>query len=226
MGERSGEMVVGLPMHLHWLLDDGVVWTIDTRNGQLFAVEGNAAAAWQALAAGRGEHVPRWFLQELHARGILELSKTKHPRIARVVRWAVALFAWLALPTLLACVFRWLVRRALARGGFGEMVSLADEFPFGQRGAFPRQLRSEWLAGYCRAEGLVGFSGGTNDCLPRAFALYLMLCGLGVRARHIIALRPRPFAAHAYVEVDGAPVLEDMQALRDFRPLSVLSSSG
>lgn len=45
-------------------------------------------------------------------------------------------------------------------------------------------------------------------CLEQSLALYVMLRRAGAPARLRIGARPVPFAAHAWVEIDGAPVSE------------------
>jgi transglutaminase superfamily protein len=50
---------------------------------------------------------------------------------------------------------------------------------------------------------------GDSRCLFRSLTLMSMLERRGVPQRLVIAVRPRPFAAHAWVEVDGQAVLPD-----------------
>ncbi len=50
---------------------------------------------------------------------------------------------------------------------------------------------------------------GDSRCLFRSLTLMSMLERRGVPQRLVIAVRPRPFAAHAWIEVDGQAVLPD-----------------
>lgn len=45
-------------------------------------------------------------------------------------------------------------------------------------------------------------------CLEQSLALYLLLRRRGVAAELRLGAQPRPFYAHAWVEVDGAPLAE------------------
>ncbi len=46
-----------------------------------------------------------------------------------------------------------------------------------------------------------------SRCLFRSLTLMCMLDRRGLEQKLVIAVRPRPFSAHAWVEVDGQPVL-------------------
>ncbi len=48
-----------------------------------------------------------------------------------------------------------------------------------------------------------------SRCLFRSLTLMCMLERRGIRQRLVVAVRPRPFGAHAWVEVAGKPVLPD-----------------
>lgn len=48
-----------------------------------------------------------------------------------------------------------------------------------------------------------------SRCLFRSLTVMCMLDRRGMANRLIIAVRPKPFAAHAWVEVGGRPVLPD-----------------
>jgi hypothetical protein len=45
-------------------------------------------------------------------------------------------------------------------------------------------------------------------CLEQSLALYVLLRRRGVNAQLRLGVQPRPFFAHAWVEVDGVPVAE------------------
>ncbi len=50
---------------------------------------------------------------------------------------------------------------------------------------------------------------GDSRCLFKSLTLMCMLERRGIQQLVVIAVRPQPFAAHAWVEVDGHPVLPD-----------------
>ncbi|MBB6228097.1 hypothetical protein FHS79_002282 [Polymorphobacter multimanifer] len=60
---------------------------------------------------------------------------------------------------------------------------------------------------FLAAENVILFRRGANDCLVRSLSLYRYLRASGVAATHVIGVRRIPFAAHAWVEVDGQGVL-------------------
>jgi hypothetical protein len=51
-----------------------------------------------------------------------------------------------------------------------------------------------------------------SRCLFRSLTLMCMLERRGIRQTLVLAVRPRPFGAHAWVEVAGKPVLPDADA--------------
>jgi hypothetical protein len=48
-----------------------------------------------------------------------------------------------------------------------------------------------------------------SRCLFSSLTVMCMLDRRGIEQTVVIAVRPRPFSAHAWVEVDGKPVLPD-----------------
>lgn len=71
-------------------------------------------------------------------------------------------------------------------------------------------------------DGIVSTGRDIRDCLPRSVALLLLLRERNINATHIVAIRHRPFAGHAYVMIDGVPFLEDNKGLQQFVPLAIL----
>jgi len=96
---------------------------------------------------------------------------------------------------------RWQVRRrdlpavvaALRAGSRGGRFVVVDRDP--------RRLAAA-------AERVVARIPGDSRCLMRSLVVLAMLARRGIDARLILAARPNPeFAAHAWVERDGAPLL-------------------
>ncbi len=83
-------------------------------------------------------------------------------------------------------------------------------------------LADSVLRPFLAAENFIPLRRAPNDCLPRSLALFLYLCWRGIPAKHVIGVRRVPFAAHAWVEVSGEPVLAP--APRGFSALAALRS--
>ncbi len=60
---------------------------------------------------------------------------------------------------------------------------------------------------------------GRALCLEQSMLLYALLRRARLPARIRFGVRPRPFEAHAWVECNGQPVLEDPEILERFLPL-------
>jgi Transglutaminase-like superfamily len=56
--------------------------------------------------------------------------------------------------------------------------------------------------------GVLGYLPTDSRCLMRSLVLTAMLARRGVYSKVVIGVRPAPgFAAHAWVEIDGTPIL-------------------
>jgi hypothetical protein len=113
-------------------------------------------------------------------------------------RWKAALVA----ETLVTYgVVRWQVRR---RDLPTVVATLRDGSRRGRSGRLdhdPRRLAAA-------AERVVARIPGDSRCLMRSLVVLTMLARRGIDARLILAARPSPeFAAHAWVERDGDPLL-------------------
>lgn len=64
------------------------------------------------------------------------------------------------------------------------------------------------------------FFPGRAVCLEQSLALYVLLRRRGVPAELRIGVQPFPFAAHAWVEVEGRPVNEDEETVASFRVMA------
>lgn len=60
-------------------------------------------------------------------------------------------------------------------------------------------------------------------CLERSLVLYYSLRRAGVGATLRLGVRAFPFGAHAWVELDGSPVNDDRDRLKDFNPIFELN---
>jgi hypothetical protein len=106
----------------------------------------------------------------------------------------------MSVPSVARCALMLLaVRARLKARGFGPSVSWA---------------RAQAL----RASG-PGLAPEEVVCLEQSLALYLLLRRRGVPAELRIGVQVYPFYAHAWVELDGRPVNEDVETVEKFRAL-------
>lgn len=72
----------------------------------------------------------------------------------------------------------------------------------------------------CRRVALAAvFFPGRARCLEQSLALYLLLRRRGVPAELRLGVQPYPFHAHAWVELNGAPLNELPEIVSEFVPL-------
>ncbi|HEX8645545.1 MAG TPA: lasso peptide biosynthesis B2 protein [Thermoleophilaceae bacterium] len=112
----------------------------------------------------------------------------------------------------LACLLA--TRRALHRHGFRTTYEDYARVELGRASA-PLQ-RS--LAAFTRAENLFVSGRAPGDCLLRSLSLYRFLRSAGHPAEHVIGVRRHAFAAHAWVECEGAPRLDERAP--EFTPIA------
>ena len=102
---------------------------------------------------------------------------------------------------------RWLMRRDDAEAAVRSLRSHADGSPV-EFDAEGKGVVVAWRL--ARATRRILFNlPGDSRCLFRSLTLMSMLERRGVSQRLVIAVRPRPFAAHAWIEVEGQAVLPD-----------------
>jgi hypothetical protein len=98
-------------------------------------------------------------------------------------------------------VVRWQVRRHDLPGAVATLRGRPD-----RRRAWPLAGDGRRLA--AAAERVLARLPGDSRCLTRSLVVLTMLARRGVEVRLILAARPTPtFAAHAWVERDGDPLL-------------------
>jgi hypothetical protein len=112
-------------------------------------------------------------------------------------------------------------KRALARHGFRTTYERYARMSIGA--GIPRLDVA--LSAFTKSENFFVARRAPNDCLLRSLALYRFLRSTHVAAEHVIGVRRFPFGAHAWVECDGLPVLDD--GVDRFTPLArIRHSSG
>ena len=93
---------------------------------------------------------------------------------------------------------------SLTRHGFGPTYQRYASLPAG-RELSPLDTA---LSAFTRAENFWLVRRAPNDCLERSLALYRFLRFANFPAEHVIGVRRFPFAAHAWVECEGVPLLD------------------
>jgi Transglutaminase-like superfamily/Coenzyme PQQ synthesis protein D (PqqD) len=105
-------------------------------------------------------------------------------------------------------------RRALRRQGFGATY----ESYAGIGVVSKHEQLAPALSTFTRAENMFVPDRAPGDCLLRSLALYRFLRSIGCQAEHVMGVRRFPFRAHAWVECDGAAVLDDR--FHSFTPIA------
>lgn len=131
-------------------------------------------------------------------------------------------------PGVMRCMLALLATRLhLKAFGFGRSVARARRM--GARG--PASAASHASAAVddglaARTAHRVAVAGaffpGRAVCLEQSLALYVLLRRRGVPAELRLGVVPSPFYAHAWVEVDGAPVNEDAETVARFLPMPAM----
>ena len=103
-------------------------------------------------------------------------------------------------------------RRALAAAR-ADLGAIGAEATVARRAAgVPGRRRPRTLRGVARAvDALLAAEGTTHPCLPRAVALYGEARALGFEPRLVLGVRKADgrVESHAWLELEGAPLLED-----------------
>lgn len=106
---------------------------------------------------------------------------------------------------------RWLMRQDDAKRAVGALRAYAagSEIHFDAEGD---HLVAAWRLARATRKVLTRLPGDSR-CLFKSLTLMCMLERRGIPQVIVIAVRPKPFAAHAWVEVDGQAVLPDADPL-------------
>lgn len=203
-------LVMDLPTSAFYFLDEDAsrMWR-ELRNA-----EGSVVSAKEAL--GRGDESSRRlagmleaFVASCEARGFLDsdllapaqgVGPAPRPR-GSPRRSLLTAQAWL-----------WMLRMgfALRKKGFGAVYQRLEDGT-GPGTASVTSVDVEVArAAFVRAENFYVRRRAPNDCLPRSLSLYAYMRGLGLPVVHRIGARRFPaFRCHAWVEYDGAPILDE-----------------
>jgi hypothetical protein len=92
----------------------------------------------------------------------------------------------------------------------------------------PRPDRAPGAAAAERTAARVAVAGAFYPrralCLEQSIALFVLLRRAGAPAELRLGVRPLPFLAHAWVEVDGVPVNEQPDAIAQLVPFPALGA--
>ncbi|WP_422223395.1 lasso peptide biosynthesis B2 protein [Mycobacterium sp.] len=142
----------------------------------------------------------RGFLDSDHLAPARDVGPTPRPRRSPR-RSLLAARAWL-----------WMLRMgfALRREGFGAVYQrLGHSASRGTANVTSVDVEIA-RAAFVWAENFYVRRRAPNDCLPRSLSLYAYMRGLGLPVVHRIGARRFPaFRCHAWVEYDGAPILDE-----------------
>ncbi len=145
------------------------------------------------------------FLEDGRARGIVATGPA--PAAAAVRRPPAGAFRWLHVKAALAIArTRLEVRLRRFERIYAALSAYREAPPLREASALARAERA-----FLAAETLFPAPYRPNDCLPRSIALFRFLRSVGLPARHRIGVRHTPLMMHAWVECDGAVVLDDRQ---------------
>jgi hypothetical protein len=104
----------------------------------------------------------------------------------------------------------------LNRNGFRYTYELYGRIPAG----IPEVSLDVMLARFCWAEHFFVGRRAPGDCLLRSLSLFRYLKEDGFSVEHVIGVSRVPFLAHAWVECDGEPLLEECSPKPHYSSLS------
>jgi hypothetical protein len=177
-------------------------------------------ATWQASLAAFTEHCL--------AGGLLVAADVPLRGDGLPLQTRGATYLWMP-ATLRAAGDMLATRRMLAQHGFRRAYAQlalpqSQLRPRPRPRQYPRQYPlGALLKAFGRAENLFIHQRAPRDCLPRSLSLYRFLRSFGVSAEHVIGVRRLPFQAHAWVEHQGAPLLEG--CVPAFTPIARLNGA-
>jgi hypothetical protein len=107
---------------------------------------------------------------------------------------------------------RWLMRQDDARRAVSALRAHAAGVGTGSATEDDREFLAAWRLAQATGKVLTRLPADSR-CLFSSLTLMCMLERRGIEQALVIAVRPQPFAAHAWVEVEGQPVLPEADPL-------------
>lgn len=202
MDDGPREIVTGLCVAEH----DGGLAIFQPDTGRLFVCNQVGAQIWSGLSKGlsideiskeiaqsfgvapeQAKHDARVFVMELESRG---MARAEADEIMNGTLTRLTIRAWFEL-----ALHDW----RIVRGGFGKIHRQLMK----QR-VVTRRRKPQSAAALCSAVNLAAcFYFKPVQCLQKSVVAVRLLRKHGIDAHLVIAYRPSPFFAHAWVEVDG-----------------------
>lgn len=223
--------------HIRWRDLEGGVVILDLRRGSYLALDRVGSVIWRGIArgcsaaaladalCGHYETTPDDARREVdhfvdrcahdgllcapHSREAPPLSERATPHTSKFP----LVSAWWSL---------FHTSRGLTTEGFGSVYARMSALakPKGDSATAGRVEATVRV--FLRAENLFWSRRAPADCLMRSLALYRFLLSRGIAARHRIGVRQGPFLAHAWVECDDRPLLEDEGLTSGFTAIAEL----
>jgi hypothetical protein len=219
-GRRSGtwSASVAVKNGLHWGKCGEILVFLDEERGRYAALGPEAAALWEKLfgpSSSRGAGQEGWAGSDLcaddfdllrEARDLGWLVEGAAPEVSRPSTRPPKRHFLLMRAFWLLLRMQRLVGRCGLRHAYSAARSYTREIrPSGPPKGVPLDLL---LRRFRHADRWVSSSLGAEDCLPRSLALFAFLRSGGLAVTHHVGVAQFPFRAHAWVELDGAPLLE------------------
>jgi hypothetical protein len=214
---------------------EGLRYILDTRTESYSVLDDVASAMWSVLVGERSSAAgfeqisadydidqDRWtaelaaFGEECLRQGLLTRGDPERPA---VTDRSVPASGSNSPAMIAAMVCLLATRRSLKQDGFRITYdSYAGIAVHAEGKALAASLRA-----FTWAENLYVAGRAPGDCLLRSLSLYRFLRSRGCAAEHVIGVRRFPFKAHAWVECDGAAMLDGRA--REFTPISRLGAA-
>ena len=216
--EARIELPVAVSAHVRHAVSDADVVILDLRANRYSILDGSARCIWEAaqrlarwdalvdalvdefdVEAGRAAADAAAFLDDCRRRGWIGQGAEPRRPVRSTSTRPRATGAWI-----------WLLRTYVelrARGLWATYRHLAS-FGVPERIGDGGGLLGRALRAFSRAENALHVRRAPDDCLLRSFALAFFRRSSALRAVHCIGVSRYPFAAHAWVEVDGRPIGE------------------
>lgn len=208
--------------HVKWLDRGESIVVFCLKSGNVFGLRGAARNAWTAIIADGIKTNENSLLVSSFLHYNLLLNNRSMPRSRDL---AARTRSFTASKTQLfagALADIWSTRWRLKRYGFGHTYASLSRarlaYSIGNTNAIKLK---EACDVFVTAEAFSSYSSKIHhDCLSRSIALFRCLCRTGATPIHYIGFAEYTLSAHAWVEVDGYPCLDDQAYSSTFQPIA------
>lgn len=181
-----------------WTSFGDFVYFLDVQHGSYSALSGEQAVLWR----------------ERHGSVLTRLDTASDLyRVRHFPMPGIILAAWCILRT------RLLLRRGRFEAAY-RMAEVAASRSHTSRVPLNTSSFDTAMARFLLCESLFGSPDPARDCLGRSLSLFVYLRRLGFPAVHYIGIQSLPFAAHAWVAMNGEPLLDTRERLQKFAHIS------